>query len=415
MRILAISNVFPPGFIGGYELGAFDIVKNLAKKGHEVQVLTSDYFLDDHPETLGFSVRRTLDLKTIEHELIETDQFLAAYYNFRNIRVLGSEIRKFAPDMVIAFNLIGLGAVSIVQFLECIRMPALLYVMDNIFAGIEPGSPLDDCYYQMFGRMCEGGVIRSIAMSNNVVLEIEAKAKVRLPDVEIVPGWVQLQLLERRITNRKEPGFIRFVYCSRLAAHKGIGLLLLAAKHLIEVGETEFLIDVYGAGDVARLSQQIRALGLDRHVSYCGMYEKQEMITKLAHYDALLFPTWERETFGFVVSEAAAAGAIPVMTAGIGAGEWFLDGVDSLKISRTVPSLCSAMRLLMALPDTELLQMRNRAMSVAWEYFDFESCLDLIEQRCLELARIQRRPDVAVRQVESAFLLLSTLVRETLR
>ena len=50
MRILLINNIFPPGFLGGYELGALDVARGLQKCGHEVLVLTSDYFPDDEKQ-----------------------------------------------------------------------------------------------------------------------------------------------------------------------------------------------------------------------------------------------------------------------------------------------------------------------------------------------------------------------------
>ena len=43
MRILVVSNLYPPHIIGGYELGCRDIVEALKRRGHELLVLTSDY------------------------------------------------------------------------------------------------------------------------------------------------------------------------------------------------------------------------------------------------------------------------------------------------------------------------------------------------------------------------------------
>ena len=60
MRILLISNIFPPGFIGGYELGALDVARGLQKCGHEVLVLTSDYFPDDENQMLDVPTERVL-------------------------------------------------------------------------------------------------------------------------------------------------------------------------------------------------------------------------------------------------------------------------------------------------------------------------------------------------------------------
>jgi glycogen synthase len=43
MRVLVLSNFYPPHFIGGYELGCRDVVEGLKARGHDVRVLTSTY------------------------------------------------------------------------------------------------------------------------------------------------------------------------------------------------------------------------------------------------------------------------------------------------------------------------------------------------------------------------------------
>ena len=50
MRVLVISNLFPPDVIGGYELLCQDLADGLHERGHEVRVLTSHApVLDDRP------------------------------------------------------------------------------------------------------------------------------------------------------------------------------------------------------------------------------------------------------------------------------------------------------------------------------------------------------------------------------
>ncbi|HKP11994.1 MAG TPA: glycosyl transferase family 1, partial [Blastocatellia bacterium] len=56
MRILVVSNFYPPHFIGGYELGCRDIVDALRSRGHDVRVLTSTHGVD-RPEHSGHVCR----------------------------------------------------------------------------------------------------------------------------------------------------------------------------------------------------------------------------------------------------------------------------------------------------------------------------------------------------------------------
>jgi hypothetical protein len=41
VKILVLSNLYPPDFIGGYELACEQAVDALIARGHEVRVLTS--------------------------------------------------------------------------------------------------------------------------------------------------------------------------------------------------------------------------------------------------------------------------------------------------------------------------------------------------------------------------------------
>src|SRR5688572_24899872 len=52
MRILVISNFYPPHVLGGYELGCRDVVDALARRGHSMAVLTSCHGVDG-PATEG--------------------------------------------------------------------------------------------------------------------------------------------------------------------------------------------------------------------------------------------------------------------------------------------------------------------------------------------------------------------------
>ena len=41
MRVLLVTNLFPPDTLGGYELLAADLARSLRARGHDVQILTT--------------------------------------------------------------------------------------------------------------------------------------------------------------------------------------------------------------------------------------------------------------------------------------------------------------------------------------------------------------------------------------
>ena len=62
MKILVISDLYPPNYIGGYELNCRDSVDALIAKGHEVSVLTSSWGWDQ--KTVQSYIFRLLDFDT---------------------------------------------------------------------------------------------------------------------------------------------------------------------------------------------------------------------------------------------------------------------------------------------------------------------------------------------------------------
>jgi glycosyltransferase involved in cell wall biosynthesis len=198
-----------------------------------------------------------------------------------------------------------------------------------------------------------------------------------------------------------------------VAPHKGVDLVADAAEELVRRGECAFSIDVYGAGQVAPFLQRVQSKGLGGYIQYLGCQPKARMLALFPQYDALLFPTWAREPFGFTVSEAAGAGCFSIMTAGIGAGEWFVDNMDCVKITRTVQELTAAMQRTLHMPAKERLRMRAAALRTARRYLTFDRWLPVIENLCEEL-RGKKEPGAVnrSRSTQSAFLFLCQLWRE---
>jgi glycosyltransferase involved in cell wall biosynthesis len=416
MNILFVNNIFPPGFIGGYEIGTYEIAQGLMARGHNVSVLTSDYFQDDHAELREMNIERTLECRYVTHEIPSENAKISGFYIINNnIRKLGSALRRLKPDVVMLFNLMGLGALGILQFLQATGLPVILYLMDNVFVGIDRHSNIYAKFTSIFGGPSVDAGTRVVAMSRNVVGEASETLDIVFNDVLYVPGWVNFSDVEHQPAREDDDTPVRFVFCSRIAPHKGTELLLDAAEFLVRRGATDFSVDIYGAGLVGPFLQAVQARKLSGFVRYCGCKPKEQMLKLFSRYDALLFPTWQREAFGFAVSEAAASGCFPIMTAGIGAGEWFISDVDCMKIERTARSLASAMDRTMAMTVEERNQFRSAAMKTARLCFPLDYWIQVIDRACIEMAGKKLRTSKDLSSgIQSAFLFLSDMWRESL-
>jgi glycogen synthase len=421
MKLLFVSNVFPPGFIGGYELGALDIARFFARNGHQVTVLTTDYLPEgDAPVGDGVVVERSLQMlwADLQHDIRPSSQFSSFdsdYYSWSNVRRLADVLTRFQPDAVVMFNIGGIGTGGLVQFVRACGVPTLLYFMDNVFSRLNRESVEYREFVRSFGPIRLDELTGAVSMSRRLVNDLSDNVHLARSKIAYIPGWAgSSQTVADRPTVRAE-SLTRFVFSSRVAPHKGTTIMLDAAAALRDGQRTEFTIDVFGAGQVTEFLGQVRDRGLQDIVHYRGVLPKEVMQRKFAEYDALLFPTWEREPFGFVVPEAAAAGCVPVMTMGIGASEWFSHEVDSVKIERTVEALAAAMRSMMDMGPEQRCAFRCRAQGYALSGLSLERWMPYLEAQLTELVQKGARFDRAsIRRVRAAHLVLGQLCREAL-
>lgn len=348
MRILFISNLFPPVVLGGYELGCANVAQGLADKGHEVEVLTTWSHLPVAQGSSSVKVLRELDMHwhiplksepPVLHERDLHDAVCSTYINTQ--RVLDS-IRRFKPDVVYAWNLIGIGAAAILDLLNLVRVPWAIHLMDRVPQEIvgNVSAPILGLFDAQGHSLYKNA--RVISMSQHLLDEIKSLSGILFSDkVDILPGAVDLSAAIPHEPYLKD-GRARFVTAGAVLPHKGIDLIVQACAQLKAEG-LDFVVDVFGDGDVPRYVDMAHSLQVAEQVRFLGSRSQPELLRLYAGYDAFLFPTWEREPFGFAPVEAAGCGTVPIMTMNCGASERVVDGVHCLKIERTVDDLAQTM------------------------------------------------------------------------
>src|SRR5688572_32391011 len=60
MRILALTNLYPPHYLGGYELICYMVVNELRARGHDVEVITSDHVVSGKSSVQEKGIERAL-------------------------------------------------------------------------------------------------------------------------------------------------------------------------------------------------------------------------------------------------------------------------------------------------------------------------------------------------------------------
>ena len=128
MRLLILSNLYPPNVVGGYERLCFDVTAALATRGHDITVLTSRFGgrVADYP---GQRILRDWQLLTGDSIYAPFTGDRAAV-NQQNRAVLERTLAALKPDAVFSWNLFFLDA-SLLDLLEASRTRTVVMLTDN--------------------------------------------------------------------------------------------------------------------------------------------------------------------------------------------------------------------------------------------------------------------------------------------
>lgn len=322
MKILVISNYYPPYYIGGYELACFDTVQYLKDCGHEVYVLTGNY----KNESIEFeTIYRKLKYINYENPSY-FDKYKVEVYNYELTQEL---IKKIRPDLVYfwSLRLLSLSPALAVQKLQVKKVFEIGdlwmkgYFQNTIFSKLKRS--IKNCLPFFVGSFVEF----SPAICVSKWIEKEMKNKYLSKKTYVIPNGVKIYEKQKSHLSKK----IRYMFCGRIDYSKGLDLALKALSNLKDRGFCNFELHIYGEGQegyIHKCKKIINVLNLDKEVKFCG--KKEDINKYYKDYDVLLMPTRMREPFGLVIIEAMAAGVVVIATNAYGPAEIITHKKDGL-------------------------------------------------------------------------------------
>ena len=360
MRILTVTNAYPPHYYGGYELTCADVMQRFAQAGHEVTVLTSTLRVPGVDSTGDDNVRRTL------HAYWDWEKHRPAvprspWQRFRveqaNLRALDAALRESEPDVVSVWHHGGL-SMGLLTVIEQRRLPMLLTVANDWLVA----APRLDGWSRMWLRWSGplptrvGDVpVRLPTLADaraNFVSEFTKGrsndgARWRFPDAPIFRPGVDLRDFPVVAAAPSRPWRWRVLYVGRIDPVKGLGTLLRAVAQLPQ----EATLEVIGGGH-AGYRAELEALARELQIGDRLRFLTAPRAQLRAHYldaDVVVFPSEWDEPFGVVPLEAMACGTPVVATGTGGSGEFLTDGRNCLRYpAGDVDALAACVRRLAA-------------------------------------------------------------------
>ena len=388
MRILTISNLFPPNVIGGYELLCSQAVDALRARGHTVEVLTS---ARGHAAAQR-DVHRTLHLADVYDGYVRGHSTASAWrmreaearlFSAHNVQVLAARVADFRPDVVYLWNLDGLAGLGVLAFLRQIRLPWVWHLEDCVpRVMLSSQGRVNSRMAAACAPLFEGTFI---ACSQGVVDEIRAAGIEVGPSLTQVPNWVLGVPGDRERWFSPGEGTLRLVFAGHVTRQKGFDIVVDAIAELDRRGYRGVRLEAHGALLDPSIPGLIERSGVGSRITLHGWTEHSALLRLYGDHDLFVFPTWSREPFGVAPLEAAAHGCVPLISADCGIGEWLVDRVHCLKAPRTPAAFADALQQVLD-GEVRLEDIGRRARSVCARDFHIDAVAARIEAALLAAA-----------------------------
>ncbi|MGL6076606.1 MAG: glycosyltransferase family 4 protein [Fimbriiglobus sp.] len=385
MKILVISNLYPPDFLGGYELGCSQAVNALRKAGHDVLVLTS---VPRHQPTMSSdNVRRCLRLVDIYSPYTELRvgsfrpirHLESSHLQAFNIHVIAQAVNDFKPDVVYLWNLVGLGGLGIMLAVEYLGTPWVMHLMDNVLGCLcSTNEILHRNAIEVGDLMAMASRGKFLCCSQTTVDENSASAFPIEKRTTILQNWITTDAPPVKDRKYREKGVLRLVSAGSLSVTKGLDITIKAIGLLRDQGFTNLTLDIYGMGNDVEFRTLVQSLDLTNRIQFCGLKTQRELDRLYPDYDVFVFPTWGREPFAFAPLEAMAHGCLAIITNVCGNAEWFIDRVDCLKIERNPDALALCLKSVLD-GEIDISEIGLRAANTVRQQFHLDQLVPKIE------------------------------------
>ena len=358
MRILFLTNFYPPYARGGEEYSCQQAAEGLRRRGHEIYVLTSTHGTGNglvEEETISRSLFLEMELLPWRNSLmLLTRRKAREAHNLQRFRQV---FDTFRPDLVFVWGMWNLQH-SLPQLAEELCPERVVYR----FATYWPTLPSQYTEYWLApGRTRVTRILRRLIRPLALAFapHDENNPPIQFRHMICVSEAVKEQLLTKGIdasqarviytgldtlqyghgggSNGSQPGGsrLRLLYSGRLAADKGVHTLIQAMHDLVNrpmlVGQIS--LTLAGSGDVeyeSKLHAMVSQLALSEHITFLGQIPYAEMSALYSDYDVLVVPSIWPEPFARTVLEGMASGLAVVATAEGGTGEILRDGHNGL-------------------------------------------------------------------------------------
>lgn len=363
MRILNVTETYAPFLeFGGPPVKVRALAEGLARRGHQVTVLTADWGLEKRGEPQEESVameRSPFGWRRKENGVEAI--YLPTWLRYRRVSwnpAVKRYCRVWLPksDVVHIFGLYDLLGPAVAA--AC-RKRGLPYVVEPIgmFMPIVRSLRLKRLYHRVLGRQMLAGAIRLVATSEQEIEELvaggiaRARIVMRRNGVEAPESWPERGAFRKRFGISAETKLVLFL--GRLSMKKSPDLLLRAfAETQKRVAGMRLMLVFAGpdeGGVKLQLEQVATQLGIRASIQFVGPVFGEDKWAAYRDADVFVLPS-QNENFGNTAAEAVSAGTPVIVTEQCGIAP-LLANHAGLEVRHDAGALSDALARLLSDPE----------------------------------------------------------------
>ncbi len=391
MRVLVISNFYPPEVETGSTLGCRNIVESLKAREHDVRVLTST----PNPK----NERREGDVhRWLRRDPKKTEHWHGVFLKELANQTLARRVfQDFRPAVILLFDLSRV-SFSLALLAQDMGFPTCLYVSSDWLATWEK-----DAWYELWPKERGGsrvlrflsrhfglvpplqplslnGAIFASTFLKNMTIGVGRPAA----QAPVVPWGVDLSRFSYKEAGKHPPN--RLLYGGEVGPEKGVEVAIEALGILKnEEGYADLSLTISGRDRdypsfVAYLREVGSQHGVLNNLIFSGFIPSDKMPSLYQAHDIFVFPSAKEEPLTISLLEAMSCGMAVVSTSSGGNADILKDGTNSLVIPKENPELCAS-QVLRLLKDPGLYEsLRKKARNTIEEGFRLDRSVESIEK-----------------------------------
>lgn len=404
MKLIFITNFYPPYNRGGYEEWCQEVAEGLRDRGHDITVLTSQYCKSRITSSEPSWIYRTLFLEMELGALRNSVQFFTTRKSHEkmNLDTLREIISKNNPDGILIWGMWNLSR-SIPVLAERLVPGRVVYYLGDYW----PLLPNQlETYWQVPAQIWATSIpkqiIKPFALKvlaqekrekwqfSNVIFPSEflrdeyARNGLTWENSTIIYGGAKTHLYSSYQHERKtSDSSISLLYVGRLAEEKGVETCIQALSVLNEIVNGTVNLQIVGSGErnyESFLIELTKKHQVADQVFFFGRKPKMDLPIIYHDADIFIFPSIWPEPFGRVLVEAMASGLPVVGTTVGGAGEILKDGQNGLAFPPGDPGgLATQVARLIGSPQLRQ-ELAEAGRKTALEKFDIQRMVSELEK-----------------------------------